>query len=85
MGGSKAVKARQQPSFSRSHLNLKPNLKTKDQIVSFRELDIGYAKLKRFLDMRLCESADTRQGLLVSVTTCGDENDYDSILATILT
>jgi hypothetical protein len=49
------------------------------------ELAIGYATLKRLLDMRLRTSPDSRQGSLVAVTTYGDENDYDDILATLLT
>lgn len=50
-----------------------------------RELAIGYATLKHLLDTRPCISSDSRQGTLVAVTTCGDENDYDDILATLLT
>ena len=49
-----------------------------------RELAIGYATLKRLLDTR--RSLDeNKQGTLVAITTCGDGNYYDDILATLLT
>ena len=49
-----------------------------------RELAIGYATLKRLLDTR--RSLDeSKQGTPVAITTCGDGNYYDDILATPLT
>ena len=49
-----------------------------------RELAIGYATLKRLLDIRR-PLDENGQGTLVAITTCGDGNYYDDILATILT
>jgi DNA invertase Pin-like site-specific DNA recombinase len=49
-----------------------------------RELAIGYATLKRLLDTR--RSLDeSKQRTLVGITSCGDGNYYDDILATLLT
>jgi hypothetical protein len=50
-----------------------------------RELDIGYATLKRLIDMRLWRATDSREGIFEDITTCGDEKDCDGILETILT
>ena len=50
-----------------------------------RELAIGYATLKRLLDARLRPSEESKQGTLVAITTCGDGNYYDDIMATLLT
>jgi hypothetical protein len=49
-----------------------------------RELAIGYATLKRLLDTRQ-PSDESGHGTLVAITTCGDGNYYDDILATLLT
>jgi len=49
-----------------------------------RELAIGYATLKRLLDTRR-PSEENKQRTLVAITTCGDGNDYDAIMATLLT
>ena len=50
-----------------------------------RDLAIGYATLKRLLDMRTWRSINSRERIFEAVTTCGDEKDYDGILATLLT
>ncbi len=49
-----------------------------------RELAIGYATLKRLLDTRR-PSKENKQRTLVAITTCGDGNGYDAIMATLLT
>jgi hypothetical protein len=49
-----------------------------------KELAIGYATLKRLLDTGR-PSDENKQGTLVAITTCGDGNYYDDILATLLT
>jgi hypothetical protein len=48
------------------------------------ELAIGYATLKRLLDTRR-PSEENKQRTLVAVTACSDGNDYDDIMATLLT
>lgn len=50
-----------------------------------RELSIGYATLKRLLDARLWPSNESEQEMLVPITTRGESNYYDDILATLLT
>jgi hypothetical protein len=50
-----------------------------------RELAIGYATLKRLLDARLRPSDENKQRTLVAVAAQGDGNDYDDIMATLLT
>jgi hypothetical protein len=49
-----------------------------------RELAACYATLKHLLDTR--RSLDeNQQGTLVAITTCGDGNYYEDIMATLLT
>ena len=52
-----------------------------------RELAIGYATLKRFLDARLWPSDESGQDTLAldAITTFGAWKDYDDIFAAVLT
>jgi DNA invertase Pin-like site-specific DNA recombinase len=49
-----------------------------------REMAIGYATLNRLLDARRT-SEENKQRTLVAVTAWSDGNDYDDIMATLLT